>query len=185
MLCVALGALVLVIGPADAAPPTKAHYVAVVRAWAAMHDTDRLFDDVVNRNFLCDGHLCTWDNRTAVGTAWLDAERKLRAEAESAARRLESLQPPVEVRDLHEAWIVAIRGCGERLRRLESDFQPIDNFSIIRPFQEKVAREVDKACFGPVWEICYAYQERGYELTKRLAVPHRNGLLEPLGLVEA
>lgn len=168
---VLMGAVVLASGPAEAARSPKEKYLTGVSGSIGQHNDQRLFDDVVNYDYLCppadrppfsSGGPCGGDRRTAVGLDWLRSERRLRETLERVADHLDGLDPPDGLARLHAAWISALRTCGRRLRLLESVLQPVDNLDVIDAFQKEVARELDKACFSRFEVIIPAFNEMGY-----------------------
>lgn len=83
---------------------------------------------------------------------WLSADPRLGDEVEQFVRRLERLQPPANVVEIHAAWIASLRDCVLRYRKLEGS-SPLDGVI--------VAREM-KPCFDRHREICDRFYEKGY-----------------------
>jgi hypothetical protein len=162
MLAVVLvGVFVLVSGAAAAERSAKERYIAGVKGSTDAEKVDRLFDEVVNYELDC-VRICGRDTRTSVGLDWLRSERSLYAEVQRAAVRLESLKPPQEVARLHVEWVSVIRKCAERMKRLESSLQPIDNLDVIDAFQKKVASEMGRWCFDRFCDVIPVFEEKGY-----------------------
>jgi hypothetical protein len=168
------GVLVLASGPAEAGRSDKEKYVAGVKGSVDADRVDRLFDEVVNSQYLCalqereprsSGPICGTDTRTAVGLDWLRSERRLYSDMQGFLDVLGGMDPPDEVARLHVQWLTAIRRCASRLKRLESAFDPVDNLDVIDAFEKEVAREMDW-CFDRFAEIIPAFEEKGYVFTR-------------------
>ena len=117
-------ALVLAAGAAGREPLTKQEYLAAL---------EQAIDGVPARD-------------------WLSADPRLGDEVEQFVRRLERLQPPAEVAEIHTAWIASLRDCASRYQRLERS-SPLDGVI--------VAREL-KPCFDRHREICDRFYAKGY-----------------------
>jgi hypothetical protein len=156
-LALALAAAIAVaIAGAQPARPTQAKYIAGVHASGDDQLVQRLFDEVVNYEYLpC--RICQRDEQTSIGHDWLRSERRLGAELERFADRLETLSPPREVVHLHTNWVSVVRGCERALHELEAKLQIIDNPDVIYEFQRQVARAVSDRCLDRFEETIDAF----------------------------
>jgi hypothetical protein len=126
---------------------TKGEYVAAVQRATPGLTADRLLHQVID--FQLPG---TWPPS---GEEWLRSEQRLHGEIEQFADRLERLDPPAEVAEIHSAWISSLRDCAVRVQELE-DSSPLDGVI--------AAREMEP-CFEAHRKICDRFYARDYSFS--------------------
>jgi hypothetical protein len=131
-------------GSAEQRRLTKEQYVAAVEHATDGLAADRLLHQVVD--FEMQGK---WPPSR---TAWLQAEQRLRSEIERLADRLASLDAPLDVAEVHAAWVATLRICAAQFGELESA-SPLD--SVI------VTGEM-KPCFDAYRKVCERLYARNY-----------------------
>jgi hypothetical protein len=107
-----IAAMLLATKSAAGPPMTKGEYVQQWRSAAADEGEAWLLERLgAGRAPGC--RLCS-AKPPASGREWIRAAERFETRTRDAVEELESLRPPHEVVDLHQSWLVTIRGCRDR-----------------------------------------------------------------------